>query len=628
MLNQYPWWKYALMVLIIIPGFLYALPNLYGDDPGLQIRGVRNFKVTAVTLDSVRSSLQENGITLKSIQQEQGGLKVRLINTEDQLKSKAVIKKVLGDRYTVALSLMPATPSWMAKIYALPMYLGLDLRGGVHFLLDVDLASAITRAENRYVADLRSTLRKVGIRYRSIRQLKQGGIELQLRSVEERNKASAVINDKLAELKLLEFDRNSSFYLLASLTDKAQQDITRFAVEQNMTALRNRIDELGVAEPVVQRQGENRIVVQLPGVQDTAKAKEILGRTATLEIRMVDEEHDLAGAINGSVPAGSAIYYFRDKRPILLRKRIIYSGDNVVDAAAGLDSQRGGAVVFITLDARGATINQRITGKNIGKRMAVVYKEIRSEPKLSTDGTPVLDQNGKAIRIKKNIQEVITAPVIRDQLGRRFQIEGIGGIGEARDLSLLLRAGALAAPIDIVEERTVGPSLGQENINQGFRAVVIGFVVVLVFMLVYYRLFGLVANFALALNLILTVAVLSLFQATLTLPGVAGIVLTVGMAVDANVLIYERIREELRNGNSPHASIHAGYDRAFTTIVDANVTTLMAAIVLFNFGTGPIKGFAVTLSIGIITSMFTAIFVTRGIINLIYGGRTLKRLAI
>lgn len=628
MLNQYPWWKYALMVLIIIPGFLYALPNLYGDDPGLQIRGVRNFKVTAATLDSVRSSLQENGITPKSVQQELGGLKVRLINTEDQLKSKALIKKVLGDRYTVALSLMPATPSWMAKINALPMYLGLDLRGGVHFLLDVDLASAITRAENRYVGDLRSTLREVGIRYRSIRQLKQGGIELQLRSVEDRNKASAVINDKLAELKLLEFDRDSSFYLLARLTDKAQRDITQFAVEQNMTALRNRIDELGVAEPVVQRQGENRIVVQLPGVQDTAKAKEILGRTATLEIRMVDEEHDLAGAINGSVPAGSAIYYYRDKRPILLRKRIIYSGDNVVDAAAGLDSQRGGAVVFITLDARGATINQRITGKNIGKRMAVVYKEIRSEPKLNADGTPVLDQNGKAIRIKKNIEEVITAPVIRDQLGRRFQIEGIGGIGEARDLSLLLRAGALAAPIDIVEERTVGPSLGQENINQGFRAVVIGFVVVLVFMLVYYRLFGLVANFALALNLILTVAVLSLFQATLTLPGVAGIVLTVGMAVDANVLIYERIREELRNGNSPHASIHAGYDRAFTTIVDANVTTLIAAIVLFNFGTGPIKGFAVTLSIGIITSMFTAIFVTRGIINLIYGGRTLKRLAI
>jgi len=628
MLNQYPWWKYALMLLVIIPGFLYSLPNLYGDDPGLQVRGIRNYKVTAATLNTVRATLQENALIPKSVVQEAGGLKVRLVNTEDQLKSRALVKKALGEHYTVALSLMPATPAWMAKINALPMYLGLDLRGGVHFLLDVDLASAVTRAENRYAGDLRSTLREAGIRYRSIRQLKQGGIELRLRSVEDRTKAAAEISDKLAELSLQEVDRDGNPYLLARLTDKAKQDVTQFAVEQNMTALRNRIDELGVAEPVVQRQGKNRIVVQLPGVQDTAKAKEILGRTATLEIRMVDEEHDLAGAISGTIPAGSAIFYFRDKRPILLRKRIIYSGDNVVDAAAGLDSQRGGAVVFITLDARGAAINQRITGKNIGKRMAVVYKEIRSEPKLKSDGTPVLDKNGKAVRIKKNIEEVITAPVIRDQLGRRFQIEGIGGIGEARDLSLLLRAGALAAPVEIVEERTVGPSLGQENIDQGFRAVVIGFVVVLIFMLVYYRLFGLVANVALALNLVLTVAVLSLFQATLTLPGVAGIVLTVGMAVDANVLIYERIREELRNGNSPHASIHAGYDRAFTTIVDANVTTLIAAIVLFNFGTGPIKGFAVTLSIGIITSMFTAIFVTRGIINLIYGGRALKRLAI
>ncbi len=628
MLNQYPWWKYALMALIIIPGLLYALPNLYGEDPGLQIRGVRNYKVTAETLSTVESIVQSSGIKPKSAIREGAGIKMRLANTEDQLKAKDLIKKSLGDHFTVALSLMPATPHWMAKINALPMYLGLDLRGGVHFLLDVDLASAISRAENRYVGDLRSTLREAAIRYRSIRQMKQGGIELRLRTAEDRTKAAAVINKKLAELTLQEVDREGNAYLLASLTDKAKRDITQFAVEQNMTALRNRIDELGVAEPVVQRQGEHRIVVQLPGVQDTAKAKEILGRTATLEIRMVDEEHDLAGAINGTIPAGSAIYYYRDKRPILLRKRIIYSGDNVVDAAAGLDSQRGGAVVFITLDARGATINQRITGKNIGKRMAVVYKEIRSEAKLKADGTPVLDKKGKAVRIKKNIEEVITAPVIRDQLGRRFQIEGIGGIGEARDLSLLLRAGALAAPIDIVEERTVGPSLGQENINQGFRAVVIGFIVVLIFMLVYYRLFGLVANVALALNLVLTVAVLSLFQATLTLPGVAGIVLTVGMAVDANVLIYERIREELRNGNSPHASIHAGYDRAFTTIVDANVTTLIAAIVLFNFGTGPIKGFAVTLSVGIITSMFTAIFVTRGIINLIYGGRTLKRLAI
>jgi preprotein translocase subunit SecD len=412
------------------------------------------------------------------------------------------------------------------------------------------------------------------------------------------------------------------------LSESEVDDLSEFALTQNITALRNRIDELGVAEPVVQRQGDRRIVIQLPGVQDTARAKRILGRTATLEMMLVDEEHSLEAAQNGKTPPGSRLYKMRDGRSILLKKRVIYSGENIVDAAASIDTQNGGPIVSISLDAVGSRINKRITGDNIGKRMAVVYIEIRSRTKVNADGQAVTDQQGRVVRVKERIEEVITAPVIRDQLGKRFQIEGLDSVTEARDLALMLRAGSLAAPVEIIEERTVGPSLGRANIDQGFLSVIIGFVLVLVFMLLYYRAFGLFANTALGLNLVLIVAVLSMFQATLTLPGVAGIVLTVGMAVDANVLIFERIREELRNGNTPQASIHLGYDRALSTIVDANITTLIAAIVLFNFGTGPIKGFAVTLSIGILTSMFTAIFVTRGLANLMYGRKRVKSLAI
>ena len=405
-------------------------------------------------------------------------------------------------------------------------------------------------------------------------------------------------------------------------------DISSPQAEEQIEAVNVVLDELGVAEPVVQRQGDRRIVIQLPGVQDTARAKRILGRTATLEMMLVDEEHSLEAAQNGKTPPGSRLYRMRDGRSILLKKRVIYSGENIVDAAASIDTQNGGPIVSITLDAVGSRINQRITGDNIGKRMAVVYIEIRSRNKINADGQVVTDQQGRVVRVKERIEEVITAPVIRDQLGKRFQIEGLDSVTEARDLSLLLRAGSLAAPVEIIEERTVGPSLGRANIEQGFLSVIIGFGLVLVFMLLYYRAFGLFANTALGLNLVLIVAVLSMFQATLTLPGVAGILLTVGMAVDANVLIFERIREELRNGNTPQASIHLGYDRALSTIVDANITTLIAAIVLFNFGTGPIKGFAVTLSIGILTSMFTAIFVTRGLANLMYGRKRVKSLAI
>ncbi|MFT5113347.1 MAG: preprotein translocase subunit SecD [Parasphingorhabdus sp.] len=626
MINQYPWWKYLIIALVVVPGLFYAMPNIYGDDPGIQIRGNRSNHVDTALMEQVSQTLKAADIEVKSVALEGSSIKIRFNNTDDQLKSRDLIKGELTNRYTAALTLLPATPAWMKVINASPMYLGLDLRGGVHFLMEVDMASAISRAEERYVTDIKSTLRENKLRYKSVRRRADGGVEVQLRNAEQLSEAEDLLERELAGVIVVINSDESG--LMITLGDAEVNSIKDFALEQNITALRNRINELGVAEPVVQKQGDRRIVIQLPGVQDTARAKEILGRTATLEMMLVDEEHSSDLAQDGVAPPGSKLYRMRDGRPILLKKRIIYSGDNIVDAAASIDTQSGGPVVSITLDAVGARINQRVTGKNINKRMAVLYIEILSNAKTDADGNTVLDKDGNVVRVKRRIEEVITAPVIRDQLGARFQIEGLDSVDEARDLALMLRAGALAAPVEIIEERTVGPSLGQANIDQGFLSVIIGFALVLVFMLIYYRSFGIFANAALAMNLILLVAVLSMLQATLTLPGVAGIVLTVGMAVDANVLIFERIREELRNGNTPQASIYRGYEQAFSTIVDANVTTLIAAIVLFNFGTGPIKGFAVTLSIGILTSMFTSIMVTRGLVNYFYGNKRLRELAI
>lgn len=628
MLNHYPWWKWAVIALVIVPGLFYALPNLFGDDPGIQIRGVRGSAIESADFDRVRTLLSAAGLDPKGAVLDEDGLRLRFVSPEMQLKARDVLQQELGTQYTVALTLLPDAPAWLTSAGARPMYLGLDLRGGVHFLMEVDMASVVRRAEDRYVTDIRTRLREEKIRYEGVRRIPEGGIEVQLREADQIDLAQKTIRRQLQGLQVEQTDRNGAAVLVIRLNDSERQELSEFALEQNITSLRNRIDELGVAEPVVQRQGNRRIVVQLPGVQDTARAKRILGRTATLETMLVDEEHSLDAAVAGKVPPGSRLYRLRDGRPILLKKRVLYSGDNIIDAAASIDSQSGGPIVSITLDAMGARINQRVTGDNVGKRMAVLYIEIRSRVKTDAEGRPILDDDGNAVRIKQRIEEVITAPVIRDQLGKRFQIEGLDSVMEARDLALLLRAGSLAAPVEIIEERTVGPSLGQANINRGFQSVMIGFALVLVFMAFYYRVFGLFANVALTLNLVLLVAVLSMFQATLTLPGVAGIVLTVGMAVDANVLIFERIREELRNANSPQASIHSGYEKAFSTIVDANITTLIAAIVLFNFGTGPIKGFAVTLSIGIITSLFTAIFVTRGLVNLVYGGRRLHELRI
>ena len=611
-----------MIAAVLIPGFFYALPNLFGDDPGIQVRAARTTGADPFLMDQVEQILARENIEIVGFISDDKGLRVRFQSTEDQLRARDALQTTLGNSFTVALTLVPSSPSWMNSLGAAPMYLGLDLRGGVHFLMEVDLESAVSRAYDRYVETIRRTLRENKVRYAYARSSEsENRIEIKFRNEEQRDEASGVIDRELRELNVIELERDGELYLSVEIREEEIENLKSFAIEQNLVALRNRIDELGVAEPVVQRQGENRIVIQLPGVQDTARAKRILGRTATLEIHLVDEENDLESAVSGAVPAGSRVYEMRNGTPILLKKPVVYSGDNIVDAAASIDTLTGSPIVTINLDARGAAINQRVTGDNVGKRMGVVYIESQSKIRRDSQGKVVLDQRGNPVRDSQLVEEVITAPVIREQLGRRFQIEGLESVTEARDLALLLRAGALAAPINIVEERTVGPSLGQENILQGLQSVIVGFVLVLFFMILYYRVFGVVANLALALNLVLIVAVLSALQATLTLPGVAGIVLTVGIAVDANVLIFERIREELRNRNSPQTSIQVGYSRAFSTIVDANITTLIAAIVLFNFGTGPIKGFAVTLSIGIVTSMFTAIYGTRTVINLIYGYR-------
>jgi len=629
-MNKYPLWKYLIILAVVIPGFLYALPNLFGEDPALQISATRTAAIDESTAQQIKSALTDSKISYYGLERQESGIQLRFKDTDDQLKAKEVVEKELGEKYTVALNLVPATPAWMESYNARPMYLGLDLRGGVHFLMEVDIDGAISNTEKRLVSDLRSGMRENKIRYLSVTSSKTGGIQVVFPDQERLAQGLITVEDDFTSLSAKEGKRDGKPALILHLTETAKREIKDSSVKQNMTALRNRINELGVAEPIVQQQGDNRIVVQLPGIQDTARAKEIIGRTATLEIMMVDEKNmgNIQAAIEGRVPVGSRLYRDRHNAAILLKKGIIYSGNNIIDASAGIDSRNGGSVVNITLDARGASINQRITGDNIGNRMAVVYVEQKSSIKKDEQGNVVVDANGRPVKVKSRIEEVITAPVIRDQLGKRFQIEGLDSSKEARDLSLLLRAGALAAPIEIVEERTIGPSLGKENIRTGFLSVMYGLAAVLVFMLFYYRVFGLVADTALLLNIVLMVAVLSLFQATLTLPGVAGILLTIGMAVDANVLIFERIREELRNGVTPQAAIHAGYDKALSTIVDANVTTLIAAIVLFNFGTGPIKGFAITLSIGILTSMFTAIMVSRGIINKIYGGRQVKKLAI
>ena len=620
MLNQYPHWKHALILVVLGLGCFFALPNLFGEDPAIQISASRGAVVDQSLLETITERLEVAGIGIvETPELENGRLLIRFENEDAQLRAKDIVSTELGRQYVVALNLAPATPEWLRRMGALPMYLGLDLRGGIHFLMEVDMDAAVSQAEERNFNDVRAMLREERLRYKGATRNPETGIRLRFKDEETRDLAKALIAENYQDLALTEQRTADTFDLNARLTDEAAKETKEGALQQNITTLRNRVNELGVAEPVIQQQGTNRVVVQLPGIQDSALAKEILSATATLEFRLVHETGDVQAALEGQVQPGAKLYRDRSGRPYLLEKSVMLTGDFITNASSGIDQQSGSPAVFITLDGQGAKIFAKRTGDKIGRPMATVFIEHKVETVI---------RNGEPTKTKFVIEEVINVATIRDQLGKRFQIYGLDSTEEARNLALLLRAGALAAPIEFIEERTVGPSLGQDNIDQGKLSVMIAFALVLVFMAFWYRVFGLVANLALAFNLILIVAVLSMLQATLTLPGIAGIVLTVGMAVDANVLIFERIREELSNGNSPQASIHAGYEKAFSTIADANITTFIAAVVLFGFGTGPIKGFAITLAIGIVSSMFTAILGTRAVINLIYGRRRVDALSI
>ena len=622
MVNRYAPWRYILLILVIAIGAVYAAPNLYGEDPALQITHRVNL-VDEGELNNIKSLLEAGGIEYRSAELDGNNVLVRFASEDAQLRAATQVRDALhasDRRYSIALNLAPATPDWLAALNALPMYLGLDLRGGVHFLMEVDMEAAIEKSLERVAGEFRSFMRQEKLRYNAV-QSDQQKIRVRFSSAEGRDAARLVLEEEFRDYLFADTSDDRSWFIEISYNAAALEEERRAAIEQNISTLKNRVNELGVAEPVIQRQGDERVVVQLPGVQDTVRAKEILGATATLEFRLVHGSFTdwSAAQASGKAPIGTRLYAQSNGDPVLLKRSVIVTGDQIVCAASGIDQQSGSPDVTITMNAKGADRMAEITRDNIGKPMGVVFIEDKFEFR---------EVDGVRQRIRSTESQVINVATIRDQLSKRFHITGLDSTREARDLALLLRAGALRAPMVIVEERTVGPSLGQENIDRGFLSVVVGFVLVLVFMAVYYKVFGLVANLALSLNLVLMVAILSLFQATLTLPGIAGIVLTVGMAVDANVLIFERIREELRVGNTPQAAIYAGYEKAFGTIADANITTFIAAIVLFGFGTGPIQGFAVTLMIGIVSSMFTAIFGTRAVINLIYGRKQVSRLAI
>jgi preprotein translocase subunit SecD len=602
-MNQYPAWKYLLVLLSLLAAIVYALPNIYGEDPALQITPARGFEIPPELQATIADALAAEQISYKSREQEGNRILFRFNSNEDQLLADTVLKKALGEQYVVALNLAHSTPRWLRAIGARPMTLGLDLQGGVHFLMQVDMETARGQQLDRFVDEIRAAMRDKGIRYVSVRR-EGNGLLVLLRSKEDRDSTVEFMqsDQSLQGLELVEQSIGDKFGISAKVKEAQLIELQQTALQQNVTTLRNRVNELGVAEPIIQQQGADRVVVQLPGLQDTAIAKTIIGATATLEYRAVDEQNDaFTAAQTGRVPPESRLYKQNTGQPVLLKKRLIVSGDQLIGASSGFDQQSGEPQVSVTLDNLGADNMLKFTRDNVGNRMAVVY--IEQKP------------GGR------KIEEVISVAVVREPFGKRFQTTGLNSMAEASQLALLLRAGALAAPMEIIEERTVGPSLGADNIAQGFMSTIIGSLLVMVLMAVYYRGFGLIANLALLANIVFLIALLSLLGATLTMPGIAGIVLTVGMAVDANVLIFERIREELRNGNTPQASIRAGYDKAFSTIADANLTTLIATFFLFLFGTGPIKGFAVTLSLGIATSMFTAIVGTRAVVNLIYGGR-------
>jgi preprotein translocase subunit SecD len=592
-MNQYPLWKYLLILAALLAGLIYTLPNFYGESPAVQVSPLRtSLKADAALLERVGNVLKAANLNSELAMLDGNSVKARFADTDSQLKAKDVLVAQLGEDYVVALNLLPRSPQWLTRLNALPMYLGLDLRGGVHFLLQVDMNAALSKALEAATGDIRSALREQNIAYSGVSR--DGKVLLvKFRDADARSKGEAEIKQRFTDYTLNDKDESGEYNLLVTLKPEAEKRIQDSAVQQNLVTLRNRVNELGVAEPVIQQQGADRVVVQLPGVQDTARAKDILGRTATLEVRMVDETHQAsAGA---AAPFGTEMFKDREGKMLLVKKQVILTGERINDAQPGFDNRTNEAAVHINLDGVGARQFKEATRENVGKRMAII-----------------LFEKGKG--------EIVTAPVIREEIGGgRVQISGQMNTVEAQDTALLLRAGALAAPMEIIEERTVGPSLGAENITRGFNSTKIGFIMVALFMMAYYLMFGTISVLALTANLLLLVALLSMMQATLTLPGMAGIALTLGMAIDANVLINERIREELRNGITPQAAIHAGYDRAFGTILDSNVTTFIAGIALFMFGSGPIKGFAVVLCLGIMTSMFSAVFISRAIVNLIYG---------
>ncbi|EMH1199957.1 MULTISPECIES: protein translocase subunit SecD [Serratia] len=615
MLNRYPLWKYLMLIVVILVGLLYALPNIYGEDPAVQITGARGVAASETTLDQVRTVLEKDNIASKSIALENGAILARFKDPDVQLRAREALVTELGDKFVVALNLAPATPTWLAMLGAEPMKLGLDLRGGVHFLMEVDMDTALSKLQEQTMDTLRSELREKGIPYASIRKLDNNGVEVRFRDDAARDQAISYIGPRQRDLVL---SANGANTMKASLTDARLSEAREYAVQQNITILRNRVNQLGVAEPLVQRQGADRIVVELPGIQDTARAKEILGATATLEFRLVNTNADATAAANGRVPGDSEVKYTRDGQPIVLYKRVILTGDHITDSTSSTDEYNQ-PQVNISLDSAGGTSMSNFTKDNIGKPMATLFVEYKDSGKK--------DANGRAVLVKQ--EEVINVANIQSRLGNSFRITGIGNPNEARQLSLLLRAGALIAPIQIVEERTIGPTLGQQNITQGLEACLWGLVASIVFMVVWYRKFGVIATTALVANLVLIVGVMSLLPgATLTMPGIAGIVLTLAVAVDANVLINERIKEELKNGRSVQQAIHEGYKGAFSSIVDANITTLITAIILYAVGTGSIKGFAITTAIGVATSMFTAIVGTRAIVNLLYGGKRINKLSI
>jgi preprotein translocase subunit SecD len=603
-MNRYPVWKYVILVVALLLGVVYTLPNFFGEAPAVQVSSAKaTIKVDTSTLQKVEDALKSAGTTPQSLALEGTSIRARFENTDQQLKAKDAIQKALipdtaDPQFVVALNLVSRSPAWLTALHASPMYLGLDLRGGVHFMLQVDMQAALTQRIESLTGDLRSMMREKDIRHGGIARNGQS-IEIRLRDAQQQETAKRLITDQFADLQSREAADGAELRLVVSIKPEAARKVQEQALKQNITTLHNRINELGVAEPVIQQQGLDRIVVQLPGVQDTAKAKDILGRTATLEVRMVDESTEARAAEQpgGMVPFGTERYLERDGRPLIVKKQVVLTGDNLTDAQPGFDSQTQEPVVNLTLDAKGARIFKDVTRDNVGKRMAII-----------------LFEKGKG--------EVVTAPVIRAEIGGgRVQISGRMTTVEANDTALLLRAGSLAAPMEIIEERTIGPSLGAENIAKGFNSVTWGFLVIVAFMVIYYAMFGLFSGIALGVNLLFLVAILSMLQATLTLPGMAAMALALGMAIDSNVLINERVREELRNGVSPQAAIHAGYDRAWATIFDSNITTLIAGVALLAFGSGPVRGFAVVHCIGILTSMFSAVFFSRGLVNLWYGGK-------